>query len=994
MTATTSETSMDKFLRLRFDPFELDEQDARLMRGGEPVSIAPRPFALLCALARTPQKLVTKNALLDSVWGHRFVSESVLKSTISELRAALQDDAKQPRFIETVSRRGYRFIGTVSALATPGADEAPASASVAAPSLPAASPMIGRSNALERLRAAWQVATAGRRQIVWIAGEAGVGKTTLTERFMAEVGEAHSAHGQCVEQYGAGEPYFPVLEALTALCRRDATLAGHVRAIAPTWLLQLPWLASAEEREALGRELAGAGQARMLREMAELIERGTEDRPLLLVTEDLHWSDHATVQLMDFIARRRSGMRLLWLASFRPTEIIAAEHPFRALRNELRLHGLAEEIVLDAFAEAEVAQYVARRNPALAAEESFVRALHARTEGLPLFVADVVNDLAAHGLADESAASALLRLQTMAVPATLTGIIEHYADVLAPGGRALLEAASVCGVEFRLTTLARVLESDAASLAASCAELVRRQRWLAELALQALETPADARYAFRHALYREVLYKRIGPFARVELHRKVAEALESERRDGGNVRASELASHFELGNEPLRALGYYAEAAEWALLRSSLPETMHLTERAMTLLPRAPQSGEHTAFEVTLATLRGTAAILAHGPSSMEAKLAFERALSRLDHAPDHPLRALFLQALGLVLYSRAELAQASALAERSEALAQARGDRMALVCAGLVHGLVEYLQGRPRIAREWLERALDALEGLDESTSAAVFVGDPGTLALSLLALQLLHLGLVDQGRARMREAYARALRLRAPGPKSVVLWFDALFEMRLDNPQRVAEIASELQSLVDEYASPHLRSAQLWFSGWAQARLGNPLAGYRLIREGYEAARQLGMRADASEMLGHAAEALARAGDWAASRRELEEAMQCANAVGERKYMTQLLLLDARIAEALGDPERARDSMRQALGEARAQAAVWLELLALSQACEQSDATAQDREALRTLLERLKEGLDSAPVAKAPALLASRGSRHARPPGRRPAGTDSRNT
>ena len=95
---------------LRFDRLELDEADARLMCDGQPVALAPKPFAVLCALARTPRMLVTKNALLDAVWGHRFVTESVLKSAISEVRAALGDDPKQPRYIETVSRRGYRFI--------------------------------------------------------------------------------------------------------------------------------------------------------------------------------------------------------------------------------------------------------------------------------------------------------------------------------------------------------------------------------------------------------------------------------------------------------------------------------------------------------------------------------------------------------------------------------------------------------------------------------------------------------------------------------------------------------------------------------------------------------------------------------------------------------------------------------------------------------------------------------------------------------------------
>ena len=95
---------------LRFDRFELDEAEARLTCAGQPVALAPKPFAVLCALARTPGRLMTKNALLDLVWGHRFVTESVIKTAISELRAALDDDPKQPRYIETVSRRGYRFI--------------------------------------------------------------------------------------------------------------------------------------------------------------------------------------------------------------------------------------------------------------------------------------------------------------------------------------------------------------------------------------------------------------------------------------------------------------------------------------------------------------------------------------------------------------------------------------------------------------------------------------------------------------------------------------------------------------------------------------------------------------------------------------------------------------------------------------------------------------------------------------------------------------------
>jgi DNA-binding winged helix-turn-helix (wHTH) protein len=109
-------------VRVRFDAFELDEPNALLLRNGQAVALPPKPFEVLCVLARTPGRLVTKNALLDLVWGHRFVTTSALKTAISDLRAALDDDPKRPRLIETVTRRGYRFIAPVNG--APRADAA------------------------------------------------------------------------------------------------------------------------------------------------------------------------------------------------------------------------------------------------------------------------------------------------------------------------------------------------------------------------------------------------------------------------------------------------------------------------------------------------------------------------------------------------------------------------------------------------------------------------------------------------------------------------------------------------------------------------------------------------------------------------------------------------------------------------------------------------------------------------------------------------------
>lgn len=321
-------------------------------------------------------------------------------------------------------------------------------------------------------------------------------------------------------------------------------------------------------------------------------------------------SDQATVQLIDYVARRRAPTRMLWLASLRLTEIIAADHPLKSLRHELRLHGLSEEIVLDAFSEKEVADYIAAKIPGLSVEEEFVRALHVRTDGLPLFVADVVSDLMAQGQsAIDGDPSARLRLASVAIPENLAGVIEQYMQRLTPAERALLEAASVCGIDFRLATVAEALQGDVAALGASCVELVRRQRWLTDVPLERPSATSDARYAFRHALYREVLYNQIGPVARAELHRRVAAALERERAHGADVTAAELASHLELAHQYIPAIRYYAEAAESTLLQFSPAQTMDQTERALALLQLGGDSEERVTLEITLATLQGTAAI-------------------------------------------------------------------------------------------------------------------------------------------------------------------------------------------------------------------------------------------------------------------------------------------------------------------------------------------------------------------------------------------------
>lgn len=962
-------------LHVWFDQFELDEANARLLKACTPIALPPTPFGVLCALARRPGALLTKHVLLDEVWGHRFVSDSVLKGAISDIRAALDDDPRNPRYIETVPRRGYRFVAVLAVTAAETrSDAAPGAAESALPAMDAApADFVGRGTELAALAAAWARAGNGQGVVAWVAGEPGIGKTTLIEHFIARLGDVACARGQCVQSFGAGEPYHAVLEALATLARRDAAVAPLLRAVAPTWLLQLPWLNTMEQREALLRELVGVNPERMLREMGEFLDRYTEHRPLLLVTEDLHWADHATTRLIDYVARRHGPARLLWLSSFRLAEVVAFDHPLDTLRHGLRMHHLCVEIVLDAFTEREIAAYLAGHAPTLAQDETFVRALHDRTEGVPLFVASVTGDVAAR-LAPGGAASAALA--SIPIPQHLSALIDHYLARLDPDRRALLAAAAVCGTPFRVETLAYALGRDVLDVNEACDALAREQYWLA--AAQGDADESDARgghYAFRHSLYRQVLLDRASKAARVDLHRRVAAALEHERAAGAAVAASELAAHFEHGRVPLSALRYYAEAAQTALRQLSPAECLALTERALALLAQVAPGPERAAHELTLATLRGVAAFHACGAGDL-ARAAFARAAAQLGAAPEHPMRGLLLHGLGFLLSLRAECDEALLIAARAEALGDASGDALLVVAASTVQGQVHNVQGRPEAARRALERALPAIASLADAAETRLhgFIADPQVTARGLLGVPLLHLGLVRQGRAHLDAALARARSLGQPMAVMIALWCEALFETRLGGVDRVAVLAEEMQTLVDAYALVQGSTACRWFRGWAEVRRGRPREGFRRIREAHDENMALGMQSGATETLAYAAEALVTAGDFDAAQAQLDEALALVARLDERICLPQLRLIEAAIARGRDEPARADAAIRAAIAEARSQGASWLELLALIDLVEHAVATSDDLSALATLVDRLDEAQDTSAVARARALLDAR--------------------
>src|SRR5215467_2593451 len=346
-----------------FPPFQLDPRAALLRRDATPVHLRPKTYAVLLHLAEHPGELVTKEALLDAVWPGVAVTEEVLRVSVAELRAVLGDDRAAPRFIQTVPRRGYRFIARLGA-ATAGRPESPDPVMGGSPEADAA--VVGRVHERGRIAEWLGAARSGHRQMAFITGEAGIGKTTLVDAALRELRRASEdecsiARGQCVEHFGGGEPYLPVLDALAGLCRgsKGPLVRAALGELAPDWVLNALGPAVSGARQ--GTATAASTYEHTLHKLAASLDGLAAETPLVLVLEDVQWSDYATLDLLSVLAQRRQPARLLVLCTLRLADAIARGHPVAGVKRELVRKGLCEDILLDGLSGPEVSTYLVER---------------------------------------------------------------------------------------------------------------------------------------------------------------------------------------------------------------------------------------------------------------------------------------------------------------------------------------------------------------------------------------------------------------------------------------------------------------------------------------------------------------------------------------------------------------------------------------------------------------------------------------------------------
>jgi predicted ATPase len=916
------------------------------------------------------------------------VSDSALTSIIQELRRALGDDAHDPQFIETLHRRGYRFRGQVSR-------DARLASSPVSLALPASmdSPIVGRNAVIDEMLDAYALAERGSRQVLFVTGEPGIGKTTVLSAFrarLAERGAIRTTWGQCVQHYGVGESYQPLLEALGRLCRQQGgeDVVRLLERYSPTWLAQLPALLEPDRAEHLRRTVAGTTRERMLRELSDALEAITARIPLVLWLEDLHWSDLSTLDWIATFAQRPEPACLLLIGTYRPLLAIAHEHPLAAISDHLRMKGFCREIALHGLDETSVADYAALRCPPASGEgerlRRLARLIHQHTGGNPLFIVNAIDDLAARGLLVSHDGRWTLTHEVnraeLGIPDDIRRMIGRQIDRLESGERDILESASVVGASFSTPAVAAAAGRSLEEVETTLMTMARQGQFVREAGpLEWPDGTRGARFDFLHVLYRDVLYQRIPPARLAYLHRQVGFRTETAYGERAPEIAAELAMHFERSGELSRVGTYLQRAAENARQRGAYGEAQTHFDHALALLAGEPPGPARSGRELELQIGRGAVIMAARGWSAPEAAEAYSRARTLSQELGNTPHLFPALWGLWLFYWGRGPLSTAKELVQDLVGLAHRHGDDAARLQAHHAAWATAFGSG------DLLASCAHATDGIgvydsDRHASLAATYGshDAGTCGHNFLGWALALRGRSDEAQRTSSESIALARRLGHPFSLALTHFFAAATGLTRRDSVVANTNADAAVAVAREQDFRLLLGWALSIKGWTSVDAGRFQEGMEQIENGLAEVRATGAYQFLPYLISLKAQAHLMHGDPAAGLETIDEAFSVARTTGECFWEPELHRLhgELQLAASFSSAHcEAEQRFLQAIDLATNQDAKLLVLrstVSLGRLLRQLNRDAEARQRVRAAHSEISQGTALPDVVEARAFLA----------------------
>ena len=890
-----------------FPPFRFEVNDHKLWSGDRIVPLRAQCLVVLRYLLEHADLIVTKDELLTACWPNTLVSSAVVRVCIREIRAALEDEPGTPHFIETIPRRGYRFIAPLTTTLPVASSQFQFPRILQTPHSQLSAPLVGRETELGQLHRCLEKSSHGEQQLVFITGEPGIGKTALVGTFLQQLAadaRVQLAYGQCVEYYGTGEPYLPVLEAVERLCQQEGErLVALLRQHAPMWLAQMPSLLKPAEREQLQREIFGAARERMLREASRAVEVLTANRGLVLVLEDLQWSDPSTVELLSALARPVRGEKLLLIGTYRPSEILAQKHPLQNVKSELQLHGQCQELPLPLLTEDSIAQYLALRfsqNPHdTNILQDFAALLYQQTEGNPLFMVSILQHLEQQQvlLQQDGRWAAGVEKESIerSIPESIEQFIVQQFSRLSTAEQQLLETASVAGAEFSVAALTTDMHNaDIVTLETCCTDLARRLQFLQPRGTEDWpDGTVAARYGFVHALYQEVLYNRIPTARRSQLHNQIGKRKEQGYQERAEEIAAELALHFAEGRNYPKAVHYLSQAGQVALRRYAHQEAIAYFTKGLELLKTPPKTPEHTRQELLLNFALAVSLSSTKGFGAAETAEVYTRVRALSDQFPDDSGLFQALQGEWALALMQGALPKAQALAQQIMSLAESNKNPTFLQDANMFVGVTALFRGELTNARRFLEKniasaQLPAQEAYDFFEAAVAAVA-----CRCMISWVYWLLGSPNKAIRMSEEALALAQK------------HDPVFSLTLGHVLTVqlyqlhrdeTNVAKQVETAI-ALARKHgmefwVTMASVW-RGWVLAEQGQVESGIRTIRSGLEALGTSQAELVRPYFLGLLAEALGKSGQHQQGQTFIAEALEVVEKTEAVWYKAELFRL-----------------------------------------------------------------------------------------------------
>jgi tetratricopeptide (TPR) repeat protein len=703
---------------------------------------------------------------------------------------------------------------------------------------------VGREPELRTLKQLLLESIAGFGKLVFVTGEAGIGKTALVEEFLRSARRTHSdvavCRGRCLEQYGKAEAYLPFLDALENLGGGPAgrRLIETLRSRAPTWCLQLPAVfATSDEVGALRRQALGATKERMLRELGDALEALASASPIVVLLEDLHWADPSSVDMVRYLSQRIGRQRMLLIGTFRPVDVEITDHSLKLGLAEMRARRQCQEMAVDHLGRDHIVEYLDARFERNDFAQDLATVLVRQTEGHPLFVTSLVQYLVDRRRITRSnehwTLASPVSETDLEVPEDIGGMIRRQLAVLPEEDRRALQYASVQGGEFLSAVLADLLEVECLDLEEQLDRLDKTHDLLMTVGEEHLpEGSLAMRYRFRHILYQNILYEDLILRRRVALHGEVGERLLAYHGDKAPAIAAQLAMHFERAGDYRRAVEYLVHSGDNAARKNAVPDALGQYSHALQVAEQLPgELRAKLAIPIHFRHGRGHLALMRH----QDALSDFSKMRDKARAVGESPaeIRALAEIAATLLLLTRHR--DALRAAQQAVERAEDTEDRSLLPLAAAYVELLGFVLGeRPR-TRSIPEKEALRIAGNHSS---------PEVLARILTVYSVIHFARTEI--ERVEELTKEAVPVAEQVGDTQMLAYCASFLMWAQaSLGRIAEATAIARKLSDVAR----RNAQLWmlsrvptFLGWVHRELHACSRALGHDRKGLEVARDAG--------------------------------------------------------------------------------------------------------------------------------------------------------